>query len=138
MARQIGSGQIGDGESEHNIIALSELKWTIISNFNSDDRIYYCGQESLRRNEVALLVNKRVQKAVLGRNLKNNNDLCSFPGKPLSITVIQDYVPTTNAEEPEVERFYEDLTIQYHSNPSPQPLVPKKLNLNGSMQTYKT
>ena len=76
--------------------------------FNSDDHyIYYCGQESLRRNGVALIVNKRVQNAVLGCNLKMIS-VC-FQGKPFNVTVIQDYVPATNAKEAEVERFYEDL-----------------------------
>ena len=79
--------------------------------FNSDDRyIYYCGQESLRRNEVALMVNKRVQNAVLGCNLKDDR-MISFrlQGKPFNITVIQVSAPTNNAEEAEVEGFYEDL-----------------------------
>ena len=79
--------------------------------FNSDDHyIYYCGQESLQRNGVALTVNKRVQNAVLGYNLKNDRMISvHFQGKPFNITVIQVYVPTTNAEEAEVEQFYEDL-----------------------------
>ena len=79
--------------------------------FNSDDRyIYYCGQESPRRNGVAIMVNKRVQNAVLGCNLKNDRmiSVC-FKGKPFNITVIQVYAPTSNAEEAEVEQFYEDL-----------------------------
>ena len=79
--------------------------------FNSDDHyIYYCEQESLRRNGIAVIVNKRVRNAVLGCNLKNNRviSVC-FQGKPLNTTVIQVYVPTSNAEEAEVERFYEDL-----------------------------
>ena len=79
--------------------------------FNSDDHyIYYCGQESLRRNGVASMVNKRVQNAVLRSNLKNNRmiSVC-FQGKSFSITVIQVYAPTSNAEEADVERFYEDL-----------------------------
>ena len=79
--------------------------------FNSGDHyIYYCGQESLRRNGVALIVNKRVQNAVLGYNLKNDRmiSVCS-QGKPFNITVIQVYAPTSNAEEAEVEWFYEDL-----------------------------
>ena len=79
--------------------------------FNSDDHyIYYCGQESLGRNGVAIIVNKRVQNAVLGYNLKNDRmiSLC-FQGKPFNITVIQGYAPTSNAEEAEVEQFYEDL-----------------------------
>ena len=79
--------------------------------FNSDDHcIYYCGQESLRRNGVALIVSKRIQNAVLGCNLKNNRMISvHFQGKPFNITVIQVYAPNTNAEEAEVERFYEDL-----------------------------
>ena len=79
--------------------------------FNSDDNyIYYCGQESLRTDGVAIMVNKRVWNAVLGCNLKNNRmiSLC-FQGKPFNITAIQAYVPTSNTEEAEVERFYEDL-----------------------------
>ena len=79
--------------------------------FNSDNHyIYYCGQESLRRNGVGLIVNKRVQNAVLGCNLKNDTviSVC-FQGKPFNIAVIQLYTPTTNAKEAEVEWFYEDL-----------------------------
>ena len=79
--------------------------------FNSDDHyIYYCGQESLRRNEVASIVNKRIQNAALGCNLKNNRMISvHFQGKPFSIIVIQVYILTSNAEEAEVEWFYEDL-----------------------------
>ena len=79
--------------------------------FNSDDHfIYYCGQESLKRNGVATVVNKRVRNAVLGCNLKNDRMISvRFQGKPLNITVIQVYAPTSNAEEAEVERFYKDL-----------------------------
>ena len=94
-----------------NILGISELKWTGMGEFNSDDHyIYYCGQESLRRNGVAIMVNKRVQNAVLGCNLKNNRiiSVC-FQGKPFSIMVIQAYAPTRNTEEAEVEWFYEDL-----------------------------
>ena len=82
-----------------------------MSEFNSDDHyIYYCGQKSLRRNEVAIMVNKRVQNAVLGCNLKNERMISvHFQGKPFNITVIQAYAPTSNAEEAEVEWFYEDL-----------------------------
>ena len=77
--------------------------------FNSDDHyFYYCGQESLRKNIVALIVNKRVQNAVLGYNLKNDRMISvHFQGKPYNITVIKVYTPTTNAKE--AERFYEDL-----------------------------
>ena len=79
--------------------------------FNSGDYyIYCCGQESLRRNRVAIIVNKRAQNAVLGCNLKNNSMISvHFQGKPFNITVIQVYAPTSNAEEAEVEQFYEDL-----------------------------
>ena len=94
-----------------DILGISELKWTGMGEFNSDDHyIYYCGHESLRRNEVAIMVNKRVQNAVLGCNLKNNRMISvRFQGKPFSITVIQVYAPTRNAEEAAIEQFYEDL-----------------------------
>ena len=96
-----------------NILGISELKWTGMGEFNSDDHyIYYCGQDSLRRNGVALIVNKRVQNALPGCNLKNNRMISiRFQGKPFNITVIQVYA---------------------------HPLVPKKLQLNGCMKTYKT
>ena len=89
---------------------ISELKWTGMGEFNSDDHyIYYCGQESLRRNGVALMVNKGVQNAVLGCNLKNDRMISvHFQGKPFNLTVIQAYAPTSNAEEAEFERSYED------------------------------
>ena len=94
-----------------NILGISELKWTGMGEFNSDDHyIYYCRQESLRRNGVAIMVNRRVRNAVLGCNLKNNRMISvHFQGKPFNITVIQVYTPNTNAEEAEVERFYKDL-----------------------------
>ena len=94
-----------------NILGISELKWTGMGEFNADDHyIYYCGQESLRRNGVAIMVNKRVRNTVLGCNLKNNRMISvRFQGKPFNITVIQVYAPTSNAEEAEVEWFYEDL-----------------------------
>ena len=94
-----------------NILEISKLKWTGMGDFNSDDHyIYYCRQESLRRNGVAIMVNKTVQNAVLECNLKNNRMISvHFQGKPFNITVIQAYAPTSNAEEAEVERFYEDL-----------------------------
>ena len=95
-----------------DILGISELKWTGMGEFNSDDHyIYYCGQESTRRNGVAIGVNKRVQNAVLGCNLKNDRmiSVC-FQGKPFNITVIQGYAPTSNAE---------------------------KLRLNGSMKIYR-
>ena len=88
-------------------LGISELKWTGMGELNSDDHyIYYCWQESLRRNGVAIMVNKRVQNAELGCNLQNDRMISvRFQGKPFSITVIQVYAPTSNAEE----RFYEDL-----------------------------
>ena len=91
-----------------NILGISELKWTGMGEFNSDDQyIYYCGQESLKRNGVTIIVNKRVRNAVLGCNLKNDRmTSVRFQGKPFSVTVIQAYAPTSNAEEAEVERFY--------------------------------
>ena len=94
-----------------DILGINELKWTGMGEFNSDDHyIYYCGQESLRRNGVAITVNKRIQNVVLGCNLKNNRMISvPFQGKPFNITVIQVYAPTSNSEEAEVERFYEDL-----------------------------
>ena len=94
-----------------DILEISELKWTGMGEFNSDDHyIYYCRQESLRRNGVAIMVNKRVQNAVLGCNLKNDRMISvGFQGKPFNITVIQVYATTSNAEEAEVEWFYEDL-----------------------------
>ena len=95
----------------YDILGISKLKWTGKDEFNSDDHyIYYCGQGSLRRNGVAIIVNKRVGNAVLGCNLKNDRmiSVC-FQGKPFHITVIQVYVLTSNAEEAEVEWFYEDL-----------------------------
>ena len=94
-----------------DILGISELKWTGMGEFNTDDHhIYYCGQDFLRRNGVAIMVNKRVRNAVLGCNLKDNRMISvRFQGKPFNITVIQVYAPTSNAEEAEVERFYEDL-----------------------------
>ena len=96
-----------------DILGISELKWTGMGEFNSDDHyIYYYGQESLRRNGVAIMVSKGVQNAVLGCNLKNDRMISvHFQGKPFNITVIQVYAPTSNAEE---------------------------LKLNGSVKTYKT
>ena len=87
-----------------DILGISELKWTGIGEFNSDDHyIYYCGQESLRRNGVALIVNKRVQNVILGCNLS------LFPRQAIQYHLIQVYAPTSNAEAAEVERFYADL-----------------------------
>ena len=96
-----------------DILGISELKWTGLDEFNSDNHyIYYCGQESLRRNGLALIVNKTVRNTVLGCNLKNNRMISvHFQGKPFNITVIQVYVP---------------------------PVMLKKLKLNGSMKTYKS
>ena len=94
-----------------DIVGISELKQIGIGEFNSDDQyIYYCGQESLRRNGVALIVNKRVLNAVLGCNFKNDRmiSVC-FQGKPFSIKIIQVYAPAINVEEAEVKWFYEDL-----------------------------
>ena len=94
-----------------NILGSSKLKWTEVGEFNSDDHyIYYCGQESLRRNGVACIVNKRVQNAVTWMHSQNDRMISvRFQGKPFKFTVIQVYAPTSNAEEAEVERFYEDL-----------------------------
>ena len=94
-----------------DFLGISELKWMGTSEFNSEDHyIYYSGQQSLIRNGVALTVNKTVQNAVLGCNLKNDTMiLVLFKGKPFSMTVIQVYAPTTNVEEAEVDWFYEDL-----------------------------
>ena len=102
-----------------DILGISELKWTGMGEFNSDDHyIYYCGQEALRRNGVAIMVNKRVWNAVLGCNIKNDRmiSVC-FQGKPFNIMVIQAYAPTSNAEEAEVERFYEDLQDLWELTP---------------------
>ena len=96
-----------------DILGISELKWTGMGELNSDDHyMYYCGQESLRRNGVAIMVNKRVRNAILGCNLKNDRMISvHLQRKPFNITVIQVYAPTSNTEEAE---------------------------LNGSMKTYKT
>ena len=94
-----------------DVLGISELKWTGMGEFNSDDHyIYYCGQESLRRNGVAIIVNKRAQDAVLRCNLKNDRIISVHSqGKPFNITVIQIYTLTSNVEESEVEQLYEDL-----------------------------
>ena len=94
-----------------NILGISKLRWTGMGEFNSDDHyINYCGQESLRRNGVDIIVNKRVRNAVLGCKIKNNRMISvHFQGKLFNITVILVYAPTSNAEEAEVERFYADL-----------------------------
>ena len=114
--RSINQGKLEEVKQEMarvnvDILGISELKWTEMDEINSDDHyIYYCGQESLRRNGVAIMVNKRVWNAVLGCSLKNNRMISvHFQGKPFNITVIQVYAPTSNAEEAEVEWFYEHL-----------------------------
>ena len=108
-----------------NIQGIRELKWTGMGEFNSDDHyIYYCGQESLRRNGIAIIFNKRVHNAVLGCNVKNDRMISvPFQGKPLNITVIQVYAPTSNTEEAEVERFYEDLQDLLELTPKKDVLV---------------
>ena len=92
-------------------LGISELKWIGMGEFNKDHHyIYYCGQESLRRNGVAFIVNSRVRNTVLECNLKNDRMISvHFQGKPFNITVVQVYAPTSNAQEAEVEHFYEDL-----------------------------
>ena len=113
-ARSMNQGKLEGVKEEMarvnvDILGISELKWTEMDEFNSDDHyIYYRKHKSLRRNGVAIMVNKRVQNAVLGCNLKNDRMISvHFQGKPFSITVIQAYAPPSNAEE--AERFYEDL-----------------------------
>ena len=108
-----------------DILGICELKWTRLGEFNSDDHyIYYCGQESLRRNGVALIVNKRVGNAVLGCNLKNNRMiLVRFQGKPFNITVIQVCVLTISARKAEIEQFCEDLQHLLE-------LTPKKMSFS--------
>ena len=92
-----------------DILGISKLKCTGMGEFNSDDRyIYYCGQKSLRRNGIAIIVNKSPKCSTWMQSQKQQNDLC-FQGKPFNITVIQVYAPTTNAKEAEVEWFYDDL-----------------------------
>ena len=94
-----------------DILGISKLKWTGMGEFDSDDHyIYYCGQESLRRNRVAIIVNKMVQNAIPGYNLKNDRMISvHFQGKSFNTMVLQVYAPTSNSEEGEVEQFYEDL-----------------------------
>ena len=120
-------------------LAISEIKWTEMGEFNSDDHyIYYCGQESLRRNGVAIMVNKRVRNAVLGCNLKNNRmiSVC-FQCKPFNITVIQVYAPTSNAEEAEVEWFYEDLQDRLELTP-PKDILFIIRDWNGKVGSQET
>ena len=108
-----------------DILGISELRWTGMGEFNSDDHyIYHCGQESLRRNGLAIIVNKRVRNAVLGCNLKNNRMISvRFQGKLFNITVIQVYAPTSNTEEAEVEWFYEDLQNLLELTPQKDVLI---------------
>ena len=115
----------GTARLNADILGISKLKWTGMGEFNSDDHyIYYCRQESLRRNGVAIMVNKRVRNAVLGCNLKNDRmNSVRLHCKPFNITVIQVYAPTSNAEEAEVEWFYEDLQ-------DPLELTPPKMSFS--------
>ena len=108
-----------------DILGISELKWTGIGELNSDDHyIYYCGQESFRRNGVPLTIDKTVQNAVLGCSLKNNRmTSVRFQGKSYNITVIQVYNPTSNAKEAEVKWLYEDLQDLLE-------LTPKKMSFS--------
>ena len=108
-----------------DILGISELKWTRMGEFNSDGHyIYYCEQESLRRNGVAIIVNKRVRNAVLGCSFKNNRMISvHFQGKPFIITVIQVYATISDAEEAEVEWLYEDLQDLLE-------LTPKKMSFS--------
>ena len=93
-----------------DILGISELKWTGLGDFNSDDHyIYYCGQEFLRRNGVAIIVNKSPKWSTWVQSQIGQNDICSFSSKPFNITIVQAYAPTSNAEEAEVEQSYEDL-----------------------------
>ena len=113
-----------------NILGISKLKWTGMGEFNSDDHnIYDCGQESIRRNGVDIIVNKRVQNAVLCCNLKNGRmvSVC-FQGRQFSIMVIQVYSPTSNVEEAEVEWLHEDLQDLLELTP-PHP-TPKKMSFS--------
>ena len=100
-------------------LGISKRKWTGMGEFNSDDYyIYYCGQEPLRRNGVAIIVHKRARNTVLGCNLKNDRIISvRFQSKPFIITVIQAYAPTSNAEETKVEQFYEDLQDRLELTP---------------------
>ena len=109
-----------------DILGISELKWTGMGEFNSDDHyIYHCQQESLKRNGVAIMINKRVQNAALRCNLKNDRMISvHFEGKPFNIKVIQVYGPTSNTEVDEVEPFYEDLRDLLELTP------PKKMSFS--------
>ena len=120
-----------------DILGISKLKWTGMGEFNSDDHyIYYCRQESLRRNGVAIMVNKRVRNAVLGCKLRNDRMIfVHFQGKPFNITVIQVYAPTSNAEEAEVEWFYEDLQDLLKLTPNKILLSFKKFSVESIQAT---
>ena len=118
-------GKLEVVKQEVGSLGVSELRWTGMGEFNSDDHyIYYSGQESLTRNGVAIMVNKRVWNAVLGCNLKNDRMISvRFQSKPLNIMVIQVYAPMSNTEEAEVEWFYEDLQDLLE-------LTPKKMSFS--------
>ena len=139
-----------------NTLGISELRWTGMSEFNTDDHyIYYCGQESLRRNGVSIIVNKNVQNAVLETSLKNDRMISvHFQGQLFNITVIQVYALTNNAEGTEVEWFYEDLQdlleltpqkrcpfhyrrLEYKSRKSKKPGVTGKFGLEYRMKQGK-
>ena len=124
-----------------NILEISELKWNGMCEFNSNDHyIYSCGQGSLRRNGVAIIVNKRVWNAVLGCNVKNDRMISvHFQGKPFNITVIQVYALTCNAEETEVEWFYEDLQdLLEHTSEKDVLFIKRDWNAKvGSQETHR-
>ena len=125
-----------------DILGISELKWTGMGEFNSDDHyIYYCGQESLRRNGVAIMVNKRVRNAVLGCSLKNERMISvRSQGKPFNITVIHIYAPTTDAKEAEVDQVYYLTYMQSTSRKMPgwlnhklESRLPRKISTTSDM-----
>ena len=121
-----------------DILGISELKWTRNGKFNSDDHyIYYCVQESLRRNGIVLIVNKRVQNAVLGCSLKNDRMISGhFQGKPFNIIIIQVYAPTTNAKEAEVKWFCECLQGLLELTPTKYVLL-FKVDWNAKMESQE-
>ena len=121
-----------------NILEISELKWTGMGEFNSDDHyIYYCGKESLRRNGAALMVNQRVWNTVLGCNLKNNRmNSVHFQGKPFNITVIQVYAPTTNAKEADVEQLCDDQQNLLELSPKKISFHHRGLECRSSVRQY--
>ena len=118
----MNQGKLEVAKDNINILGIRELKWMGMGEFNSDNHyIYFFGQESLRSNDVVIIVNKRVWNAVLGCSLKNDRMISvRFQGKPFNITVIQVCAPTSKAEEAEVERFYEELQDLLE-------LIPKKV-----------